>query len=77
MDILFGGMEGAVKTVQAIACYAGLVILMVAYVVYFNYEDQFELWLSLVKNTDMLDGKRWPLIVSSFDVKWEAQQSND
>ncbi len=39
----------------------------------FRYEEPLVLRLQLVKNADMMDGKRWPLIVDKFDLQWEQQ----
>lgn len=40
----------------------------------FHYEEPLELWLQLVKNPDMLDGKRWPLVVSHFELRWATRE---
>lgn len=40
----------------------------------FYLEENFTLRMQLIKNTDMLSGKRWPLIVKSFSIQWEKHE---
>ena len=40
----------------------------------FYLEENFTLRMQLIKNTDMLSGKRWPLIVKSFSIQWEEHE---